>query len=305
MTSNVETNPPVQMRSLLAKVFLSPDEPRLRAGWRLLAQTILFFVFALVLAVPLGILALFIRTDRGMLTFFYLVELLAATGSIFLARRLLDRRSISSLGLKPDWRAAADLAVGTAIPFAMMGLIYWIEWSLGWLTFEGFAWETETAGSVALNLMGVFLFFVLVGWNEELTFRGYHLQTIASGLNPAWGVLLSSIIFGLAHSANPGAGWSSAAGILFAGLFLAYAYLRTGQLWLSIGLHIGWNFFEGPFFGFPVSGLDFFRMTSITVDGPVLWTGGAFGPEAGLIILPALLTGAALVWLYTRGRKTE
>ncbi len=301
----METNPPVKKRALLAKIFLSPDEPRLRAGWRLLAQTVLFFIFILVFTVPLGFLALFVRIDQGLLVVLQFVELLATTGSIFLARVFLDRRSIPSLGLRLDWRAAADLVVGTVIPLVMMGSIYWLEWSLGWLTFEGFAWGAENVGNVALNLMGVFLFFIVVGWDEELLFRGYYLQTIASGLNPAWGVILSSVIFGAAHLGNPNATWISAAGIFFAGLFMAYAYLRTGQLWLSIGLHIGWNFFEGPVFGFPVSGINFFQMTRITVTGPELWTGGAFGPEAGLIVLPALLVGAALVWIYTRGRKAK
>jgi hypothetical protein len=301
----VGTNSPVQERTLLAKIFISPEEPRLRAGWRLLAQTVLFFIFILVFAIPIGLLALFVRIDQGLLVVLQFVELLATTGSIFLARILLDRRSIPSLGLKLDRRTIADLMAGIAIPFAMMGLVYWFEWSLGWLTLEGFAWETESIGNVALNLMGVFLFFVFVGWDEELLFRGYHLQTIASGLTPAWGVFLSSVIFGMAHLGNPNATWISAAGIFFAGLFMAYAYLRTGQLWLSIGLHIGWNFFEGPVFGFPVSGLGFFQMTHITVEGPELWTGGAFGPEAGLIVLPALLVGAALVWIYTRGRNAK
>lgn len=301
----METNPPVRERALPAKIFLSPEEPRLRAGWRLLAQTILFFIFILIFGIPFGILALFLRTDQGLLVILQFVELLATTGSIFLVRIFLDRRSISSLGLKLNRRTVADLVIGIAIPFVMMGLVYWLEWSLGWLTFEGFAWETENIGKVALNLLGMFLFFVFVGWDEELLFRGYYLQTIASGLNPAWGVFLSSVIFGLAHLSNPSAGWASAAGIFFAGLFMAYAYLRTGQLWLSIGLHIGWNFFEGPVFGFPVSGLGFFQMTRIAVEGPELWTGGAFGPEAGLIVLPALLVGAALVWICTRGRNAK
>ncbi|MEW6241515.1 MAG: type II CAAX endopeptidase family protein, partial [Chloroflexota bacterium] len=212
----METNPPVRERALPAKIFLSPEEPRLRAGWRLLAQTILFFIFILIFGIPFGILALFLRTDQGLLVILQFVELLATTGSIFLVRIFLDRRSISSLGLKLNRRTVADLVIGIAIPFVMMGLVYWLEWSLGWLTFEGFAWETENIGKVALNLLGMFLFFVFVGWDEELLFRGYYLQTIASGLNPAWGVFLSSVIFGLAHSSNPSAGWASAAGIFFA-----------------------------------------------------------------------------------------
>jgi hypothetical protein len=49
-------------------------------------------------------------------------------------------------------------------------------------------------------------------------------------------------------------------------------------------------------FGFPVSGLDIYPLTRIQVQGPQLWTGGAFGPEAGLVILPALLIGASLIF---------
>jgi len=87
-------------------------------------------------------------------------------------------------------------------------------------------------------------------------------------------------------------------------VYLVYGYIRTKQLWLSIGLHIGWNFFEGVVFGFPVSGLDIYALTRIKVQGPEIWTGGAFGPEAGLIVLPSLLLGAGLIYLYTRGRST-
>jgi hypothetical protein len=55
-------------------------------------------------------------------------------------------------------------------------------------------------------------------------------------------------------------------------------------------------------FGFPVSGLDTYTLTRITVQGPEIWTGGVFGPEAGLIILPALVLGAFLIYLYTMRR---
>ncbi len=183
----------------------------------------------------------------------------------------------------------------------MMGAIYLIEWSVGWLTFDGFAWETDDIPTLLGGTLGMLAVFILVGWNEELLFRGYRLQNLADGLNPFWGILLSSLWFGIAHLANPNseAKISVAIGILLAGVFLAYGYLTTKQLWLPIGLHVGWNFFEGVGFGFPVSGLDIYRLTRITVSGPELWTGGAFGPEAGLILLPGLLFGTILVFAYS------
>ena len=195
------------------------------------------------------------------------------------------------------------MLIGIGISAVQIGFIYVVMLSLDWLTFKGFAWEIDPANVVISNTLLFFVIFAFVGWNEELLSRGYHLQNLASGINMLWAVIISSAVFGLLHLANPNATWVSAAGIFFAGVFLAYGYLRTKQLWLPIGLHISWNFFEGVGFGFPVSGLDdIYKLLRIQVDGPELWTGGAFGPEAGLIVLPSLILGAVLIYLYTTRR---
>ena len=285
-------------RSLLAKIFLSPDESRLRAGWRLLIHTLLMFVFGLIFG---GIAALLGLLNLGSIGG-QILNFLVITSSVYVARRWLDKRSFESLGLKLDGRTLPDILAGIGITFVQMGFIYVLMLGLGWLTFEGFAWEFDPVNVVITNVIVFFIMFIFVGWNEELLSRGYHLQTIASGTSLFWGVVISSAIFGLLHLGNPNATWVSAAGIFFAGVYLAYGYIRTKQLWLPIGLHIGWNFFEGVVFGFPVSGLDIYALTRITVHGPELWTGGAFGPEAGLIVLPSLLLGGLLIYLYTRLR---
>jgi membrane protease YdiL (CAAX protease family) len=270
----------------------------LRAGWRLLIQTLLMFVFGIIfggIAILLGLL------DLGSLGG-QILNFLIITGSVYVARRWLDKRSFESLGLKLDRHTLLDILAGIGITFVQMGFIYVLMLALGWLTFEGFAWEFDPINVVITNVLIFLITFIFVGWNEELLSRGYHLQTIASGLNLFWGVVISSAVFGLLHLGNPNATWVSAAGIFFAGVYLAYGYIRTRQLWLPIGLHIGWNFFEGVVFGFPVSGLDIYALTRISVHGPELWTGGAFGPEAGLIVLPSLLVGGLLIYLYTRNR---
>ena len=295
---------PAQERSTLARIFLSPDEPRLRAGWRLLIQTVLylvlqvlFFLILIIFSGPIGPSAHSIP--------FQILNFLATTISVFAARLWLDKRSMESLGLKLDSHTWLDLLAGIAISLVQMGFIYVAMLALGWLTFEGYAWEIDPIGIVISNILFFFVIFIFVGWNEEILSRGYHLQTLASGLNLFWAVVISSAVFGLLHLANPNATWVSAAGIFFAGVFLAYGYIRTKQLWLPIGLHIGWNFFEGVGFGFPVSGLaDIYKILRIQVHGPEIWTGGAFGPEAGLIVLPALLLGALFIYLYTIRRET-
>jgi len=276
----------------------------------LAVQTFVLLSFGLCISIPLVavlflldpsiIAALQLKPEYMLLA--TLGEAIAITVSVFLARRFLDKQPIESLGLKLNIQALFDLLTGIGVTFLQMGFTYLLMFNLGWLTFEGFAWEFDPIGLVIKNALLFFFIFILVGWNEELLSRGYHLQTIVSGINLFWGVIISSAVFGLLHIFNPGATWVSTTGILFAGLFLAYGYVRTKQLWLSIGLHIGWNFFEGVVFGFPVSGLDIYALTRIKVTGPELWTGGAFGPEAGLIVLPSLIVGAGLIYWFTKNR---
>ena len=295
-------------RPLLSAVFISPTEPRLRAGWRLALQVVLQQV--LVVVVGLILVAGFRREFSAQMGAFsttqvilsLIGELIAITLSVFAARRLLDRRSFVSLGLEAHPAALVHFAAGVGITLVMMGLIFALESALGWLRITGFAWHTEPMANVAGSVAIFVLICVLVGWNEELMSRGYHLQTLASGLTLAWGWILSSAVFALLHLANPHASWMAVGGIVLAGLFLGYAYIRTGQLWLAMGLHTGWNFFEGVVFGFPVSGLPFYRLTRTTISGPDLWTGGEFGPEAGLILIPAIILGFALVHVFTRKR---
>ena len=305
---NPETQKP--KRNLGQIVFLSPDEPRLRAGWKLLIQTILLVILSIavgiVIFIPIGLFEIAFDSPIAMLAN-ELVMLFSITASIFLARKFLDRRPIVSLGLKLNQQAVLDVLVGIVITFFQMGLIYGIEIALGWTKFDEFAWQTDSGLAVAGGLGIWLVIFLIVGWQEELLSRGYHLQTIESGLNTFWAVLISSSVFGALHLGNPNASWISTLGIFLAGLFLALPYILPRQLWLSIGLHIGWNFFEGVVFGFPVSGLDTFRLVRHTVSGPELWTGGAFGPEAGLLVIPAILLGSLLVFAYTKSalRKTN
>jgi len=300
----VEPNAP---RHLLAQIFLSPDERRLRAGWRVLLQAILLLVFLTIVSIVVVLGAALLRIDLFALPPLSLIDLLptalAMTLAVWFARRLFDRRSFASLGFAPGPHMLPDLLAGFAIPGAMMLTIFVLELALGWTRFEGWAWQTQSVGAVALSLLTGLAGFIVVGYQEELLSRGYHLQNIRQGMGLGWGLFLSSGIFALMHLGNPNVTWyASLPGLLAAGYFLAFGWMRTGQLWLPIGLHVGWNFFEGTIFGFPVSGINLAGLVRQTPVGPVVVTGGAFGPEAGLILIPALAVGVACIWLYTRRR---
>jgi len=295
-------NPP---RSFIARIFFSPAQPRLRAGWRLTLQALMLLALVLMFSLPVELFFYFKSLANP-----YLQQLLSGLGaliaitlSVYLARRGLDRRTFSSLGLRWDRGAGRDFTFGLLAAGVMLGLVFVLELAFGWLQIDGFAWQTAHPLQTWFGLLAMLLVFISVGWQEELLSRGYWLQNLSAGLNLFWGVLISSLLFAVGHLVNPNFSWMAVGGLLLAGIFLAYAYLRTGQLWLSIGLHVGWNFFEGPVFGFPVSGLTSFPIViSQKTNGPELITGGNFGPEAGLILLPAIAMGFFIVWWYTRQR---
>lgn len=285
------------------RIILSPDEPRLRSGWRLLAQFLLLVLITIVFGLPvLTVMDLWPNLTGLALILTNGFPILA---SVFIARRLFDKRSIESLGLRLDRRAGRDVLIGVGVAALQTGVVFALELGFGWAQVAGFAWQKQAPLDIFFNFIFWLLIYLAVGFYEELYSRGYQLINLEEGTNTFWAVLLSSTFFGLIHLLNPNATWYSVAGITLSGVFLAFAYLRTRQLWLSIGLHIGWNLFLGIVFGFPVSGLSNQGLIEVQVEGPVLFTGGLFGPEAGLVLLPALGVGAVLVWLVTRGRLRQ
>ena len=291
-------------RTRAGRIFLSPGERRLRTGWRLLAYLgIQLLVFAAVAPLAGLILApLALSLDSSFLPG-SLLQIVAITLAVFLARLYVDRRTIRSLGQSLDHRAPCDLLVGFALGGLLMGLIFGVEWAAGWLRVEGFAPEGGALAPAIADTLAVLLVIGIVpGWTEELFTRGYLLRNLADGAGVRWGVIGSSALFGLLHAGNPNATWYSTLSIVVAGFLLAYGWVRTGQLWLSIGLHAGWNYFQGGVFGFPVSGLEIGGLIEQAATGPEVITGGPFGPEGGLISLPAMLLGILMIRLYARRR---
>jgi membrane protease YdiL (CAAX protease family) len=140
------------------------------------------------------------------------------------------------------------------------------------------------------------LFFLCAAAVEELVFRGYLYQTAIESSNTTVATIIFSLLFAVAHGANPGIGVLAYTNIFLAGLLFAGAYLRTRQLWLPITIHAAWNFFQGTIYGAEVSGESIGQhLFSMRSDGPAWITGGAFGPEAGVLTTVALLIGIVAV----------
>ncbi len=88
-----------------------------------------------------------------------------------------------------------------------------------------------------------------------------------------------------------------------AGLLLSAAYLVTRRLWICMGFHMAWNYFQSAVFSGVVSGaVSDPGLLKATIEGPELLTGGAFGMEHSVIAL-VFCTSAGVILLMTAIRR--
>ncbi len=131
---------------------------------------------------------------------------------------------------------------------------------------------------------------------EELFFRGYGFQVLLNAVGPFATILPIGVVFALLHGGNPHATWFGIANTAGFGILFGYAYWRSRDLWLPIGLHFGWNL-TLPLFGVNLSGLTM-KVTGYTMvwSAGKLWSGGDYGPEASLLTSAAVMALGVYLW---------
>ncbi|MBS3751141.1 MAG: CPBP family intramembrane metalloprotease [Anaerolineales bacterium] len=317
-------------------IFWHPKEHRPRAFWRLFGQILVLIPILLFFGIAFGFCTYWFLISQGsvnpeamsdpglvqsqimnnpfllILTYAWLAP--SVVISIWLSGRFLDRRPFADFGFHFDKDWWWDFAFGLFLGGFLMGIAFLVEWLAGWVVVTGtFVTQFPDLGFGLALILPLFL-FLMVGFYEELFSRGYQLKNLAEGLRGELlgsrgaviiAVLFSSGIFGVLHSTNPNATLFSTLNICLAGVLLSTGYILTGELAIPIGLHITWNFFQGNVFGFPVSGANFRSATFIAIHqrGPDLWTGGAFGPEGGLLGVGMMIAGMVLTVFWVRFRR--
>lgn len=147
-------------------------------------------------------------------------------------------------------------------------------------------------------MISPFFTMVVVGFLEEILFRGIIFRILQNWVGSWIALALSVVFFVLAHMGNEGATLIGLASVAAAGMLLSAAYMATQRLWLSIGIHIGWNFTQGGLFSVPVSGHPAQGMIQGALSGPSWLTGGVFGVEGSIFAVVAVLAGGIALLTY-------
>ena len=209
---------------------------------------------------------------------------------------IADKLVLRHLGERPrdDLRfrgAGEQLGLGLLIGLLLFAAVVGVAAMAG-------AYRIISCCSTVQLLIVLFGAGITAAVTEEFFFRGILFRWIEEFAGSWAALLVTALLFGLAHRANPNATWFSSFAIAVeAGILLGGAYMLTRSLWLPIGLHAAWNFAEGYIFDVPVSGLPEQGLVTAKLSGPVLLSGGDFGLEASVIaVVIAGSAGAWFVW---------
>lgn len=275
----------------MKKLFIGPDGC-IRSGWQMILLYLAINIAQLAIIMPINIILgiiIGIQSIRGdvsgieafLTSYAYqsisiaLCNLISIVAIIILFK-VMNRKTTEDMGLTPVKRDYKDLLIGLLLGAASITLIIGINYIMGDTRFNGvhITWDL---------LLGLIL-FISVGFVEEILVRGCFQHIIYYRHGIAWAIIIPSLIFSVMHFLNPNISYIAALNIALVGIVFGIMTYKSGNLWMAIGYHITWNYFQGNIFNIEVSGSAYGRglIKSIRVEDNLL-NGGAFGIEGGLI----------------------
>lgn len=258
--------------------------PRVRA----ILQVVVFGAFFFVTAVVLS--SLFSVLPNLLLISAVTVFLGSLVASALVLRIFSPGETLLSLGFHWNHRAQWNLFGGI-----LMGALFGAAVTSMPVLINKASWHrTETPFDVgALVLFFVLILFGAIG--EEVLFRGLVFQRLEETFGPWVSVAVTSVLFAWAHSENLAVTWVAITNTLLWGIVFGVARLRSGDLWLPIGLHAGWNWML-PLLGVELSGFTLEVVGLRLQAEDALWSGGSYGPEAGIFTTLAMPVILLLLW---------
>lgn len=274
----------------------------------------LSFVMVMVVMIIVSFIFAAIGVARGM----NLAELEASIGESLLVQYLQMILFIASsyamyafFERKKGWAIGLRQRRGTAYALhgAVAGIILIsasavLIWAFGGVSWQWVEWDQE----MLVPMLKGILLFVGVAVSEEIYSRGYVQGLLRHHYGSTTAIVVSSILFALLHSMNPGMFSSPlpVINLIMAGVIMAVAREVTGGLWWPIGLHLTWNYFQGYIYGFNVSGTTRDYSLLHTVDqGPAWLSGGGFGIEGSAVSIVLLVLGTIAVYMIYRHKNKK
>ena len=229
------------------------------------------------------------------LTVMTFITMIATVGLVWLFTTKVDKKPFSVIGFSKAL-IGKDMLWGILMGLVIMLSGYVILIQIHEIQFVKLNFQV-------LNLFLNVAIFVMVALTEEILVRGYFLRNLMVSFNSYLALFISALIFSLMHLSNPNVTPVSLTIIFLSGLVLGLPYVYSKNIWFPVALHFSWNFFQGPIFGFNVSGTTIYKLIETRYKTANYWNGGEFGFEGSVLAVFFLLSALAVVYFLFRNTK--
>jgi hypothetical protein len=164
--------------------------------------------------------------------------------------RLTGAGGLGEMGLALHRGWGRNLLLGFLFCVALGVLKYVLLWALGAFRVEGF----RPAGDITVLVLQSLLAMFLSSATDDVLLRGYLVRHLSRYLPASALVVLTTLAYVVNHVWYVHLTWDAWLYLGLVGLMFALALVRTGSLWLSIGIHWGGNVAYRLYDGFDARG---------------------------------------------------
>lgn len=287
------------------------------AGWKIAIVMAVFFAITLALSIGFsivyGIMAVARngQVDSVMLaqelmnsslfnSIAGIMQNIAIIIPVVLFWKLLDKKPLSDMGFPSVKYGLIDFIYGLVLGAVTISITFVVLLLSGQIIVENGFMNPNFSWTLLLELV----LMTFVGFGEEMFSRGYCMSVLRRS-NIFIVFIVPNLIFTLLHISNNHFSYIPLINIFLVGILFSLMFEKRGSIWMPIGYHITWNYFQGSIFGLPVSGNSMNGLYTSKLISENIFNGGGFGPEGGLLVTLLMVVSIALFCLMPRKKTAE
>lgn len=285
-----------------------------RSGWKIALTLILMFALMNVVSIFVGIILGIVVSAKGDISEVYsiknsplffsiaiILQNIALIGSSMIMWKAFEKNKFRLMGLANIKKGYKELVIGLllgAITITIVGVILILIGEVKLV-------NSLSKPNISYELFSGLIAFIAVGFGEEIFGRAYCMSVLKQTRNKYIILVVSAVIFAAMHLGNSGISLLALINLFLVGILFGYMFMKSGNVWMPIGFHITWNYFQGYVLGFQVSGNNVMGMYQLDNIGNSFFNGGTFGPEGGIIVTVILIITFIIVGAYYKDKNID
>ena len=215
--------------------------------------------------------------------------------------KMFEKKKVREMGLTNFKEGYKEFILGLLFGAIAISIVAIVLLIMGNVQFV----NSLSKPQLSISLLEGAILFVFVGFGEEILGRAYIMSVLKQTRNKWLILMISSIIFAILHLGHDGISVLAFINLFLVGLLFGYMFMKSKNIWMPIGYHITWNYFQGYIWGFQVSGITTNGLYKIENINNNIINGGLFGPEGGLIVTIIICISFYIIYKYYNNESID